>query len=619
LSFTLSCFTAFCGSLLLAQSRVVRDGVAVEFSSRPLKGEHIPPDGLRQGEDAIFSFSITDATTRAPISGAQPVAWMELLADGRAADPDLCRNRVRSHFSGNIFSRTDLSFNAYYTLVMNQEATITVVDPLFSFGSTKLLALIPLRSPAEDWALTADQNRLFVSQPESHTVTAIDTLEWKAIRDLDVGGAPSRIALQPDNQYLWVALAGGVTAIETASLRVAARIPTSHGTHDLAFSSDSRFLFVTNRAAGNVSVIDVHKLLKKSDVATGPEPLSVAFSQLSQRAYIAHATGLVSSIDGATAAVIRSVKTDAGLSQIRFEQRGRWGFLVNPEKNLLYVLDAASGRVVQTAKMEGGPDQITFSDKLVYVRRRGSETVNMIPLADVGTEGQALAPADFPGGQHPLGMISRYTPADSIVQIPGEDAVLVANPADKSVYYYQEGMAAPRGQFSNYEREARAVLVVDRSLKATLPGTYQTTARLGNAGRYLVPFVLPSPSVVRCFEVDVKPNPELVASSKVSRTVRVAPEIGSLDFRIGSPVPIRFRLLDATNGRAVANIADVWVLVTQASGNGQWRLSASPEGPGYYAAFVTDMPGTYYVFVASSSHGLSFSNSGGTQLEVKEK
>jgi len=86
MSFTLSCFTAFCSSSVLsAQSRVVRDGVAVEFSSQPLKRGHIPPGELRQGVDAIVRFSITDAATGTPVSGVQPVAWMELLADGKAA------------------------------------------------------------------------------------------------------------------------------------------------------------------------------------------------------------------------------------------------------------------------------------------------------------------------------------------------------------------------------------------------------------------------------------------------------------------------------------------------------------------------------------------------------
>ena len=52
--------------------------------------------------------------------------------------------------------------------VMNEDATLTVVDPLLGFGGSKLLALVPLAAVAEDWALTLDQTRLFVAQAYSN-------------------------------------------------------------------------------------------------------------------------------------------------------------------------------------------------------------------------------------------------------------------------------------------------------------------------------------------------------------------------------------------------------------------------------------------------------------------
>src|SRR5437660_457254 len=200
------------------------------------------------------------------------------------------------------------------------------------------------------------------------------------------------------------------------------------------------------------------------------------------------------------------IQSKTGLGQIRFAPGGRWGFVLNPEKNELQVLDASSGRVIQSGKMDEGPDQVDFSEKLAYVRHSGSGTVLMVPLGDIGAEGKPLAPADFTGGQHPFGAASRKTPADGIVKAPGDNAVLVANPADKSVYYYEEGMAAPKGEFSNYGREALAVLVVDRSLKDHAPGVYETVARLTKPGHYIVPFVMLSPQVVHCFEVTVEPG-----------------------------------------------------------------------------------------------------------------
>src|SRR6185436_8142912 len=76
----------------------------------------------------------------------------------------------------------------------------------------------------------------------------------------------------------------------------------------------------------------------------------------------------------------------------------------------------------------------------------------------------------------------------AIVPAPEEGAVLVANPADKMIYYYTEGMAAPMGSFQNYRRDPRALLVLDNSLAETASGVYSTTVRLGEAGHMTLRF-----------------------------------------------------------------------------------------------------------------------------------
>jgi len=86
--------------------------------------------------------------------------------------------------------------------------------------------------------------------------------------------------------------------------------------------------------------------------------------------------------------------------------------------------------------------------------------------------------AEFPAGQHPLDQFSLASFADTIVRAPGEDAVLVANPADKAIYYYKEGMAAPMGYFPNYGKEPRAVAVIDRTLRQIETGVYETITRI---------------------------------------------------------------------------------------------------------------------------------------------
>src|SRR6185503_2958391 len=94
----------------------------------------------------------------------------------------------------------------------------------------------------------------------------------------------------------------------------------------------------------------------------------------------------------------------------------------------------------------------------------------------------------FPAGEKAPGDSTARSPANAIVPAPEEGAVLVANPADKMIYYYTEGMAAPMGSFQNYKRDPRALLVMDNSLRETARGVYSTTARLNSPGQYDVAF-----------------------------------------------------------------------------------------------------------------------------------
>ena len=129
---------------------------------------------------------------------------------------------------------------------------------------------------------------------------------------------------------------------------------------------------------------------------------------------------------------------------------------------------------MQSGPVESGPDQLAFSDKLAYMRHRGSPNVLMIPLDAVGEEGKQIPLVDFPGGQNPPGRMSRPCWATSMIQAPGASAMLVSNAVDQAVYYYKEGMAAPMGTFKTYSCEPLAVMVVDRSLRErTDAGSYR--------------------------------------------------------------------------------------------------------------------------------------------------
>jgi len=275
---------------------------------------------------------------------------------------------------------------------------------------------------------------------------------------------------------------------------------------------------------------------------------------------------------------------------------------------------------VQTATLEHAPERVTFSDHLAYVRQRDSETVLMVPLEQVGEEGKAVPVVDFPGGEHALGDVLLPSPADSIVRAPGGTAVLVANPADKAIFYYKEGMAAPVGSFQNYSRQPRAVLVVDRSLREHAPGVYEAEARLPGPGRYQVAFFLDAPRAVHCFPLTVAVDPV----QEEARAKRAPARIESLvdagrPLRAGEAVPLRFRISDPRTQAPKDGLGDVTMMVYQAASSTEWREVAKPAGDGVYEMeFIPPAAGTYHVAVECPSQNLPFHLSPPVILRVAE-
>jgi len=610
------------GKRLPAPARIVHEGIAIDFSMHPAEGEswRRPP---RPGDDVVFRFAIADTVSGTPLPGANPAAWLGLRAAGEPVGADRCTAKISSFLGGSILSAAELDLNVYYVLALNDDASITVVDPLFGFGDTKLLAMVELPGPGEDWVLTGDEDTLFVSIPAAGKVAVVDTSTWKVVDEIDVDGAPHRLGIQPDGAYLWVAHTAsqeggidGVSVIDVDTLAVETTIGTGAGPHDIAFSDDSRFAFVTSAgggsdglpsAGGAVSIIGVRELRKLADVAAGGRPVSVDFASISQMAYVAdEATGMIAVIDPERLAVVARIRSEPGIGEIKFAPGRRIGLVVNPVAGTVDVIDAVSSRVVQTGYLLSVPDQIVFSDELAYIRHRGDETVLMIPLGEIGTPGEPVGTVDFPGGQSPFGAGAGPGLAATIVQAPGANAVLIANPADRAIYFYMEGMAAPMGSFSNYSRQPRAVLVVDRSLRERRPGVYETVATLREPGTYDVAFFLDAPRVLHCFEIEVEADP---AAPPPAPAVRVVPMIADPAVRVGEETTLRFRLLDGGSGEPLAGLADVRVLAVLAPGTWQERLWAREVEPAVYAVELTPpRPGVYYVYLQVASLGLELNN-----------
>mgnify|MGYP001824976556 CR=1 FL=1 len=544
-------------------NRVTREGVMVEFSTRPTRGESVQ---VVAADWADVTFKITDASTGEPIKGRYPAAWMDLSKawEAKGDKPMSCRDRVSTYLKGIVGVRPMIDLNSHFLLVLNRDASISVIDPAVGItGITNLFAQVNLDRPGADWAKTGDQKRVFVSMPLAGKVALVDTETFKVTVEIDAGEEPTRTVLQGDERYLWVgnnastAGASGVTVIDTADLKQVAFIPTGSGHHEITFTDDDRYAFVSNRDAGTVSVIEVQTLNKVADLETGPLPIALAFSTLGQALYVADGkAGSITVVDPRKLEVRTRIEGRPGLGPLRFSEDGRWGVVVNPAENAVYVIDASTDRLAHTIPVGSQPYQVNFTRLYAYIRSLGSEQVGMIPLSELDESGVPQVKY-FPAGQGAPGGARDISIANSMVPSVKEAASYVVNQAEGTVYYYMEGMNAPMGAFRNYGHEARAIEIVDRSLGERAPGVYTGRVKLPIEGTYDVAFMMDTPRFLHCFSATVAPNPEI---RQTKAPMGIEYQVANRRVPVGSSIPVKFRLTDPVSGEPKSDIPDVTVL-----------------------------------------------------------
>jgi YVTN family beta-propeller protein len=589
--------------------KIISEGITVEFNIAPLKPEKGAAAALPEGTEASVRFKITDSNTGQPVTNVRPAAWIDFREETTIPDARRCRERIQSFLQASLTERPDIDLNAYLILALNQEPNISVIDPITSFGGSKLYTLIALNSPGEDWVMTGDKQRLFVTMPLAGQIAVVETASWKVVSNLDAGARPTRLALQHDEKYLWVGNEtedGGVTVIDGATGKRVAHFKTGPGQQDIALTDDDRYAFVTNRQKGALSVIDVPKLTLIKEVLVGSRPSALAFSSLSKAVYVVNEDdGTIVAVGGPRQEVLTRIQAKPGLSTIRFLPGGRYGFVLNRQSNVVHIFDSSTNRLLHNVPVGPDPDQIVFTNDVAYVRARGNEFVSLINLSSIGHQEIEVSVNRFPAGQK-APQASPYTSvADAMIVTPDDGAVLVANPADKMIYYYMEGMAAPMGNFQNYRRDPRALLVWSRSLRETSPGTYTTTVKLGGKGNYDVPFLLDSPRIVHCFNFTLSANPTY--RSKPAVPIKLEPQIQQPSAYIGEKYQLRFKVTDAQTNHPRSDLKDIGVLTFLAPGIWQQRDVAKPLGNGLYEInFVPPQAGVYYIYFNSRSLGIDF-------------
>ena len=248
----------------------VHEGLEVELAVEPVgHGEELD---LRVGETVRFLFSIRDTTTGQPINGLFPAAWVHSRSENDTQSHD-AQKMINTFIGGGLFAKPDIDLNVYHVLTLNDNKTISVVDPLFGFGGSKLLTMIDLPASGKDWVKMTRASKLFVSLPETNQIALINTSSWNLATLMPQVNQPTRLFLQPDEHFLWASIPEGVAVFKTAPFSFQYLIPTGKGEHEIAFSPDNRFAYITNDDDGTLSIVDLSDFKVSKRLRLEKQPL----------------------------------------------------------------------------------------------------------------------------------------------------------------------------------------------------------------------------------------------------------------------------------------------------------------------------------------------------------
>lgn len=139
----------------------------------------------------------------------------------------------------------------------------------------KLAAKLKLAKTPSHIAFHHDSKTAFVTLQESNQVAAIDlptqTIRWV----VSTGRQPAGVWLTPNAKHLLVAATGDdfVDVLAPADGKPITRLTTGKGAHNFLPKGDARHIFLTNRVANTVSLIDYHelKVVDSFPVPGGPD------------------------------------------------------------------------------------------------------------------------------------------------------------------------------------------------------------------------------------------------------------------------------------------------------------------------------------------------------------
>jgi YVTN family beta-propeller protein len=219
---------------------------------------------------------------------------------------------------------------------------------------------LPSGSDPEEFAVSRDGKRLYISNEDVATASVLDLATEKVVRILRVKKEPEGVALSPDGKSVYVTCetGGEVLVFDVITGKPIGEIAVGGRPRTIAFAPDGLKAFIPSESAGTVAVVDTGRLriVRSIRLPDGSRPMGTAMAPDGNRLYVSTGrAGTVCVIDPAAGTVVGVIRVGKRPWGLGISPDGKTLFCANGPSDDVSVIDLATLKEVDRVKSGGGP------------------------------------------------------------------------------------------------------------------------------------------------------------------------------------------------------------------------------------------------------------------------
>lgn len=228
---------------------------------------------------------------------------------------------------------------------------IGVVD----LTSRKFLRKIPGGSDPEQFAISPDGRRLYISNEDTSSASVVNITTGKMEATIPLKPEPEGVSLKPGGEFAYVTCetGGEIFVIDTKSNKVLSQFKVGPRPRNVVFSRDGSRAFIPSESTGKVYRVDTTHLQVLGTVSLPPNsrPMGLALAPSGKELYVSTGwAGTVCVIDTATQEVLKTVKVGARPWGIALSPDGRRLYVANGPSNDVSIVDTEHGTEIARVK-----------------------------------------------------------------------------------------------------------------------------------------------------------------------------------------------------------------------------------------------------------------------------